>query len=221
MAKSPKSKPKTPALTPARPRARKARPSFDVAAAAAPAHVGWVYRSDEGQAHVEREPSMPTVEDAGPAILAPVFDRADAEPPSGDASASWIVKKHALLSAAAGLVPVPLVDMAAIAALQVHMVNELAKHYGVAMSRESGKTAVATLIGSVAPPAMGPSICKAFLRRVPVVGPVVCFFSVSTFASAATYAIGRIFMRHFERGGSVEDFDPAAAQADFAAQLAS
>lgn len=222
MAKSPKSKPRTPGRTPAKPRARKARPSFDVPAAAAPAHVGWVYRSDEAPVPAEPEPASPVVEEeTQPAILEPEFHCAAAAPGSAEASAAWIVKKHAMFSAGAGFVPVPFVDMAAIAAVQVRMVTELAKHYGVEMSKESGKTAVATLIGSVAPPAIGPRICKAFLRRVPVVGPAVCFFTVSAFASTATYAIGRIFIRHFERGGTARDFDAAAAQSEFAAQLAS
>jgi uncharacterized protein (DUF697 family) len=207
MPKSPK-KPTKPRSTPAKPRARRKRPSFDLPAAAAGPELGWVYRSDVPEA---RAPEPIVLTDTSTDAIHPVT--------GADSPAAWIVKKHAMMTAGAGLVPVPLVDVAAIATLQVRMVSELAKHYDLPMNRESGKTAVAALVGSLAPLAVAPGLCSLFLRRVPVFGTVFCLFTVSASASAATYAIGHLFIRHFENGGTVDDFDATAAQQELHAQL--
>ena len=46
-----------------------------------------------------------------------------------DANALEAVERYSLYSAAAGLIPVPLVDMAAITGLQIKMLAEIAKAY--------------------------------------------------------------------------------------------
>ena len=44
---------------------------------------------------------------------------------------------------------------------------------------------------------------------LPVVGSIIGGVTVSVFAGASTYALGQVFKRHFESGGTILDFDPA------------
>ncbi|MNC99258.1 hypothetical protein D3C83_174830 [compost metagenome] len=38
-------------------------------------------------------------------------------------------------------------------------------------------------------------------------------------AGASTYATGRVFVDHFESGGTFDNFDPETARGDYAQQL--
>jgi uncharacterized protein (DUF697 family) len=53
------------------------------------------------------------------------------------------------------------------------------------------------------------------LKMVPLVGPVLGGFSMSLFSGAATYAIGKVFIQHFEAGGTFLDFNPVTVKEYF------
>ncbi len=167
-------------------KSNKRKPSFE-GSDAAKAGAPWVYRSETG------EPGAPVGADRAP-------------------GAQRLVDRYAKYSAAAGLVPVPVVDVAAIAAVQVAMLGELAAHYGVPYSRERGKTLVATMLGGLMPSLAGHQVLKA-------VGPLLGMISVSGFAMAATYAVGRLFIAHFESGGTLLDIDVEKSRQTLAADL--
>jgi uncharacterized protein (DUF697 family) len=134
--------------------------------------------------------------------------------------AMQVVNKYALFAGGAGLVPIPLFDIAAIAAVQVRMLSRLAANYDVPLSRERGKAAVTALLGSVVPTSLGYGMLGSVVQHVPVIGPVLGVFTVGAFAVAATYAVGKVFIQHFESGGTFLDFDPATVRAHFARELA-
>lgn len=127
--------------------------------------------------------------------------------------AMQIVNKHALFAGGAGLVPVPLFDVAAIAAVQVRMLSRVAALYDIPMSHERGKTAISALLGSIIPTSLGYGVAVNLMSRIPVVGHVLGMFTVGAFATASTYALGRVFIQHFESGGTFLDFDPAKVRA--------
>ena len=64
--------------------------------------------------------------------------------------ASKITNRYVLWAMGAGLVPIPIVDFAAIVGVQLKMLSSLAKYYGVDFSEERGKSVVSSLVGSVA-----------------------------------------------------------------------
>jgi len=45
-------------------------------------------------------------------------------------------------------------------------------------------------------------------------GSVIGAVSFSAFGAAASYAIGKIFVRHFEAGGTIESFQPEFVEED-------
>lgn len=126
-----------------------------------------------------------------------------------------IVQKHSMVAGAVGLVPIPLFDMAAIAAVQVKMLSTLASHYGQELKKEWGKATVSTLIGAVLPTGLASGTAGVIVRQIPVVGSVLGFVTVSAFAIAITYAVGTVFIRHFESGGTLLDFSAESARDEF------
>ena len=134
-------------------------------------------------------------------------------------AANAVVKKYALFSLGGGFIPVPKVDLVLIAALQVLMLRELAKEYDVPFSRNLGKSAVSALLGGYLPTRLGLGGLGSLVKAVPVVGTYIGFATVPAFAPAATYAIGKVFIQHFESGGPFLDFDPDKVRDHFAAEM--
>jgi uncharacterized protein (DUF697 family) len=132
--------------------------------------------------------------------------------------AQRLVNKHALYAAAAGLVPVPLVDLAAITGTQLKMLKELADHYGVPFQADLGKSLVGALVGGVVPTKLAYGMAGSLIKGVPVIGGLLGLFTSPAFASASTYAIGKVFLTHFESGGTFLDFDPEKVRAHFASE---
>lgn len=133
--------------------------------------------------------------------------------------AMQVTNRYLLYTGGAGLIPIPLFDMAAVAALQVKMLSEIAKVYGLTLQKDRGKSLVTALIGGTLPTALGYGGVGSFLKRLPVVGPIVGVFTVSAFAAASTYAVARVFIQHFESGGTFLDFRPEQVREHYATEF--
>src|SRR5438132_1812358 len=68
-----------------------------------------------------------------------------------DQVASQLVDRLSLWSGAAGLIPLPLVDMAAVGGVQIHMLRRLSEIYGVPFSENRGKAVLASVAGAIIP----------------------------------------------------------------------
>jgi uncharacterized protein (DUF697 family) len=124
-----------------------------------------------------------------------------------DAEVSKLVERFALWSGAAGLLPIPFVDVAAVAGLQLQMLRRISQIYGVPFSANQGKSIIASLMGSMIPATSGMGAASA-LKSVPAIGTAVGTITMSGVSAAATYAIGKVFIQHFASGGTLLDFDP-------------
>jgi uncharacterized protein (DUF697 family) len=191
-------------------KSRKRKPSFDAPdAPGTDTSAGWVYRSDAAAPEPEPVTAPPPVEPAGGTAIAPRPLAAGMSEREKDAR--LLVDRYTKYAAAAGLVPVPVFDMAAIAGTQVAMVSALAALYGVPFSKERGRALVAAVLGGVMPTLAGHQILTMIAKRLTIVGTLFGMISVSGFAVAATYAVGRVFTAHFESGGTLLDIDVAKA----------
>ncbi len=131
-----------------------------------------------------------------------------------DALATETIKKWSLWATGAGLIPVPLVDWAAISALQLKMIHDIAGVYETPFS----ESRVSSLIGSVAGGWAGTSAgygLSHMVKALPVVGPLLGGLTVPAAAGATTYALGKVFMQHFAMGGTLLNFDPELARQHF------
>jgi uncharacterized protein (DUF697 family) len=131
--------------------------------------------------------------------------------------ANATIKRFSLWSAGFGLIPLPLVDIAAITGTQVKLVHSLAKIYGREFSEERVRTAIGALVGAVLPVAVGTGAISA-LKFVPIIGQITGVLLVPALAAASTIALGRVFVQHFEAGGTLLDFDPEKMKAHFRAE---
>jgi uncharacterized protein (DUF697 family) len=121
--------------------------------------------------------------------------------------AKQAVRDHALLSGGAMVIPIPLLDMAAEAAIQVRMVKRLAEIYGVDFGEERAKTLVVAALGGFSAGWAAGSL----LRYASFATYFTNFWPSAILSAAITYAIGQVFIHHFDKGGSLHDLSPEAA----------
>ncbi|HET9718139.1 MAG TPA: DUF697 domain-containing protein [Pseudolabrys sp.] len=118
-----------------------------------------------------------------------------------------VVKRFSFWSGVAGLLPVPFVDLAIVGALQVQMVRLISHVYDVPFSENRGKALVAGLAGTIIPVSTGVGMAS-MVKSVPVAGTAIGGLVTPALATAATYAIGMVFIQHFASGGTLLDFEP-------------
>ena len=116
------------------------------------------------------------------------------------------IKRHVIYSMVAGAIPVPIVDIAAVTAIQVDLIKELARAYEVDFTEERGKAIATALIGTTVGNLIGRAGASA-IKAIPGVGTLLGIGSMAAFAGASTYALGKVFEHHFREGGNLFDFD--------------
>jgi uncharacterized protein (DUF697 family) len=124
-----------------------------------------------------------------------------------DKRALELVDRLSLWSGAAGLIPVPLVDIAAVGGVQLHMLRRLAEIYGVPFSENRGKSILTSLAGAVIP-ATTATTTTSLMKGVPGLGTVIGALTMPAVAACASWVIGRVFIKHFASGGTLLDFSP-------------
>jgi uncharacterized protein (DUF697 family) len=134
-------------------------------------------------------------------------DTAEITSEQRDELASKLVNRFAIWSGVAGLIPLPVVDVAAVGGLQLQMLRRISQIYGVPFFENRGKAFIASLAGSMIPATSGMGAASA-LKAVPIVGMMVAGFVMPVLSAGASYAIGKAFIQHFESGGTLLDFNP-------------
>jgi uncharacterized protein (DUF697 family) len=118
-----------------------------------------------------------------------------------------LVDRAVRWSFGAGLIPLPVWDLAATTAIQLKMLSDLSDLYEVPFSDNRGKAILGALAGGMLPAKLGWGSLRSLLKAIPVVGSVVGFATMPAAAAAATFALGRLFVEHFESGGNLLDLD--------------
>jgi len=134
------------------------------------------------------------------------MDAAETRNPREEES-NRIVQSYMGWSTGAGLIPLPLVDLAAITAVQLRMLYSLSHHYKVPFSRDAAKSIVGALVGGGGAYLLA-APTGSLLKLIPVVGQLAGMLAEPAVAAAATYALGKVFIQHFESGGTFLDFNP-------------
>ena len=132
--------------------------------------------------------------------------------------AQAIVKNHVIGSMGISLVPIPLVDLVALSGIQIKMLHALARLYRVPFSENLGKSLIVSLVGGIMPTSTAMTLAS-LAKAIPGLGTATGMISVSVLGGATTYAIGNVFMQHFEFGGTLLDFDPKTMRDYFASKL--
>ena len=115
-----------------------------------------------------------------------------------------IIQNHMIWSMGAGLIPVPIADFFAVSAIQLDMIRQLAKVYDIDFSEQAGKASITALTSS--------GLARLGARAVkfiPGVGTILGGITMSVLSGASSYALGQVFRKHFESGGTFLDFEPS------------
>lgn len=126
---------------------------------------------------------------------------------SSTKSADQIIRDHSWFSAVPGFFPVPLLDIAAITAVQLDMIRQLCKVYSINYSEQRGKSIVMALISATIGRVPGHA-ASSLVKGIPVVGWIAGGITLAFFARASTFATGMVFKAHFEEGGTLNDLNP-------------
>jgi uncharacterized protein (DUF697 family) len=134
--------------------------------------------------------------------------------------ARQVAQRWAWWSAGAALIPVPVADLIVVTGAQLKMLTEISGIYGVSFERIRARAILGSLAGYVLQPTLSVGLAGVLLKAIPGAGALLGAPSLALFAGAYAWALGRVFIQHFEAGGTFLDFDPEAARQRFQAQFA-
>ena len=118
-------------------------------------------------------------------------------------NANSVIKNHMIWSMGAGFIPVPIADLFAVSAIQLDMIRQLCKVYDISFKETEGKAIITALTGS----GLARLGARA-IKFIPGVGSILGGITLAILSGASSYAIGEVFKKHFETGGTFLDFDP-------------
>ena len=129
-----------------------------------------------------------------------------------------IVQKSMYYAMAAGVVPVPMFDFLAVTGIQLDLLRRLSNLYGVEFTQNKGKNILGALTGGGFSSSFSPVLAST-VKLIPFIGSTLGAVSMPVIAGASTYAVGKVFIQHFESGGTFLTFDPKAVRDYYAEQM--
>ncbi len=132
--------------------------------------------------------------------------------------ADKIIRHGVYASAGIGIVPLPVFNAAAVTAGNLLMVKNLAKLYGVEFKEGMAKKIIASIVSGAAGTLATP-LLESMVGWIPIIGWPLVIGSKPALNAACTYALGRMFITHFERGGNFVRVNLTAMREDFSASF--
>jgi uncharacterized protein (DUF697 family) len=133
------------------------------------------------------------------------------ETPVSSEQISKLIRHHVYGSMAVGLVPIPMVDFLGVTGIQLNMVRKMAAYYDIPFSKDMTKNLIISLIGGAVPVSAALPVASS-IKFFPIIGQTMGAVSMPVIAGASTYAVGKVFYRHFASGGTFLTFDPEKAR---------
>jgi uncharacterized protein (DUF697 family) len=145
---------------------------------------------------VEPEPAPSDGKDTRPAAPSPRVAPEAAK--KRRKAAQKIVARHKNYAAIGGLVPLPVVSIASLTAINMRMVKVLSDLYEVPFQRDRTRSLIVGLVGGAVPAGLGSAASSTLMFVVP--GGLLVGMGVSAVTAAAlTRGIGLVFVESFER----------------------
>ncbi len=130
---------------------------------------------------------------------------------SREKEALKIIGRYVKWSMGTSFIPIPLLDTAFITVIQIRMLKKLCLLYDMEFSKQRVKAVTASFIGGLHTGLIAGSLSKT----LPLFGLAGAVTSMAVISGAITYAIGKVFVQHFETGGTLLDFDPRTFKETF------
>lgn len=131
-------------------------------------------------------------------------------------AADQIIRKNIYWAMGSCVFHVPWIELSGIAIFQIKMLKELCALYGMRFSEQRAKIVLSSLFATVSACTVGHGFLKRVVKAIPVIGHVGGIITLSSMAAIFTYALGQVFVRHFEKGGTYLNFDPETSKEEFA-----
>ncbi len=125
-----------------------------------------------------------------------------------------ILRNHIYGAMGVGLVPIPIVDFVGFSAIQLDLIRALSKEYNVPFKATEAKEIICALIGGGAGVA-GTTLLASLVKFIPIIGTTTGALSATIIGGAVTYATGRLIIRHYDKGGSLDNFNTDEAKEAF------
>jgi len=119
-----------------------------------------------------------------------------------------LINKYVKWSAGLVIIPIPVFDLASLITSQTSMIAEIAAMYDIPFSKEMKKSLISVLTTSLFSHSVAYLPWLSVSKIIPGFGLLLNTISYPIAAGATTYAVGKVFMLHFESGGTLLDFDP-------------
>jgi len=126
-----------------------------------------------------------------------------------------IVRRNVLWALGAGVVPIPGLDVLAVMAVELKMLRQLSQLYEVKFSEDLAKKLTGSLLTGLGSVGIGSAVGSSFIKMIPVLGTTLGLVTVPALAAALTHAMGKVFILHFEIGGTLLNFEPEAVRTYF------
>ena len=124
------------------------------------------------------------------------------------------IKYYCYWSFSAALIPIPVVDLAAMTTIQVKLVQELSELYDVPFSHGKAKKAVTILVAG-----MSSATFASLGKLVPGLGYFGLVAPLAIINVSHTYAVGKIFAQHFQAGDNLDSFDAVDQKETFKSKI--
>ena len=134
--------------------------------------------------------------------------------------ARLVIKQWAQWSAVGSMVPAPFMGTILISAAQIKMIHALCKSYDVPFERNLAVAVATGLVGGGVASGLAQLLGRIAIKTVPYLGAVFTLAVEPALSYASSYAIGMSFVKHFEAGGTLENFNAREMKSYFSENVA-
>ncbi|MEP0474527.1 MAG: DUF697 domain-containing protein [Nisaea sp.] len=117
-------------------------------------------------------------------------------------AANQIVSTYSAIGAGVGIIPIPAVDIAGLAGVQLMMLSKLAAVYKVPFSGNLARALISAVLGAIIPTTLKAGTI-GLIRSIPLFGQLLGFAAMPAYSWMVTYAIGTVFADMFEQNQDI------------------
>jgi uncharacterized protein (DUF697 family) len=112
------------------------------------------------------------------------------------------IRNHVIAAVGIGFIPLAFVDLVGVTAIELRMIGELADIYSFPFpNRLAAYKLILSLVANTGPLYLS-RVLQSFLKVIPLLGAVAAAGTLSAVGGASVYAVGKVFQKHFESGGT-------------------
>ena len=117
-----------------------------------------------------------------------------------------IVNKWSKVSLLTIVLPNTVLEYIVISGIQLKMLRDMSQLYGIPFKADAFKVILGSILGGSVAYFLS-DFYSGLVKSVPFVGKPIAFLTEPAIAYVTTYAVGFVFLEHFERQGSFDNID--------------